>query len=62
MIDKPSDYPLGSLESRIAARTMFERIQAEREKNVIRITVVHIGQDKPNETIEVYGTEKPVIR
>lgn len=45
MIDKPGNYALGSIESRIAARAMSERIRADQEKNVILVTIEHIGHD-----------------
>lgn len=46
MIDKPGNYALGSIESRIAARAMSERIRADQEKNVILVTIEHIGHGK----------------
>jgi hypothetical protein len=45
MIGKPGNYVLGSIESRIAARAMSKRIRADQEKNVILITIEHIGHD-----------------
>jgi hypothetical protein len=45
MIEKPGVYALGSLESRIAARTMLERIRTDQEKSVILVRIEHIGHD-----------------
>jgi hypothetical protein len=45
MIEKPSSYVLGSLESRTAAKTMLERRRRDQEKNVILVRIEHIGHD-----------------
>ena|ERR1700691_559985 len=45
MIDKTSVNALGSLESRIAARTMLERARTNQEKTIILVTIEHIGHD-----------------
>lgn len=45
MIERPGNYQLGSIESRMAARAMMERIQTARKKNVILVTIDHIGRD-----------------
>lgn len=55
---RPEDFPLGSAESRAAARAKLERIQVDRMKNVIRVTVVHIGSKEANRTFEVYIPSK----
>lgn len=54
----PQHFPLGSVESRAAARAMLRRIQADREKPVMLVTVEHIGSTEPNQTIEVYAQTK----
>jgi hypothetical protein len=41
----PSDYQLGSIQSRIAARAILERIRLDQEKNAIIVTVEHVGHD-----------------
>jgi hypothetical protein len=38
---KPGDYPLGSTESRVAARALADRLTASGE--VLRVIVEHIG-------------------
>ena len=58
MAPRPEDFPLGSPESRAAARAKLERIQVDRMKNVIRVTVVHIGREEANRTFEVYMPSK----
>jgi len=40
---KPADFPLGSAESRAAARVQLER--SKEPKEVIRVRVVHVGDD-----------------
>ena len=55
---RPEDFPLGSPESRAAARVKLERIQVDRMKNVIRVTVVHIGSKEADRTFEVYMPSK----
>jgi hypothetical protein len=55
---RPENAPLGSPESRVAARAMLERIRVERMKNVIRVTVVHIGSKEADRTFEVYMPSK----
>jgi hypothetical protein len=37
----PGDFPVGSIESRAAARARLEK----RTEPVVRVTIVHIGQD-----------------
>jgi hypothetical protein len=37
---------------------MLKRIQEDQEKNVIRVTVVHIGSTEANRTFEVYMPSK----
>lgn len=54
MIDKPGEYALGSLESRIAARARLERIQADRKENIILVKIVCIGYEEADRTLEVY--------
>jgi len=58
IVPRPENFPLGSLESRAAARAMLKRIQAVREKPVMVVTVEHIGSTEPNQTIEVYAQTK----
>ncbi len=55
---RPEDFPLGSPESRAAARAKLERIQVDRMKNVIRVTVVHIASEEADRTFEVYMPSK----
>jgi hypothetical protein len=45
MTRNPADHQLGSIQSRIAARAIWERIRVEQEKNAIIVTVEHIGHD-----------------
>ena len=47
---KPGDFPVGSAESRAAARAMCDRKQSTCEK--IIVTVEHIGSDRPPDIIE----------
>jgi len=54
----PQNFPLGSPESRAAARAMLRRIQADREQPVMLITVEHIGSTEPNQTTKVYAQTK----
>ena len=42
-LPKPGDFPIGSSESRAAARVQIERSKQPRE--VIRVRVIHIGHD-----------------
>jgi hypothetical protein len=42
---KPADFPLGSAESRAAARAQLERAKRE-PGEVIRVQIVYIGHDK----------------
>jgi len=48
MTGNPADYPLGSIQSRIAARAILERIRVGQEKNAIIVTIEHIGHDGKN--------------
>lgn len=41
---KPSDFPLGSLASRAAARAEIERSERE-PAEVISVRIIHIGHD-----------------
>ena len=45
MTGRPSDYQLGSIQSRIAARAILGRIRADQERNAIIVIVEHIGHD-----------------
>jgi hypothetical protein len=45
MTGRPGDYQLGSIQSRIAARAILERIRVEQEKNAIIVMIEHIGHD-----------------
>ena len=56
--NKPSDYALGSLESRIAARVMLERIEAERKKDLNLVKIEFIGFGVGDRTFEVYVPKK----
>jgi hypothetical protein len=40
---RPSDHQLGSIQSRIAARAILERIRFDQEMNATIVTVEHIG-------------------
>ena len=40
---RPSDFALGSIESRIAARMMWERLEEERKKNLAHVKVESLG-------------------
>jgi hypothetical protein len=54
----PENFPLGSPESRAAARAMLRRIQADREKPVMVVTIEYIGSTEPNQTTEVFAQNK----
>jgi hypothetical protein len=56
MMDKPSKYPLRSLQSRTAARAMLERLKVEEEKNAIAVTVEFIGLAEGNRSLKFYTT------
>lgn len=43
MIEKPGAYPMGSLESRSAARTILERMRTDQRKTIILVRIEHIG-------------------
>jgi hypothetical protein len=43
---KPGDYPLGSTESRAAARALADRLRVSGE--VLRVVVKHIGSPERN--------------
>jgi hypothetical protein len=45
MIEKLGSYSLGSLESRIAARTMLECTRTEQRETIILVRIEHIGHD-----------------
>jgi hypothetical protein len=45
MSGKPGDFELGSIQSRIAARVILERIRVDQEKNAIIVRVAHVGHD-----------------
>jgi hypothetical protein len=45
MTGEPGDYQLGSIQSRIAARAILERIRADQVKNAIIVTVEHVGHN-----------------
>jgi hypothetical protein len=50
---RPENFPLGSPQSRAAARAMLKRIQADRENHTIRVIVEHIGSTESSRTIEI---------
>jgi hypothetical protein len=56
--NKPGDYALGSLESRVAARAVLERIEADREKNFDVIKIEFIGFGVGDRTLEFYEPKK----
>jgi len=56
--NKPGDYALGSLESRIAARAMLERIEADRKKDLTLVKIEFIGFGKADRTLEFYEPKK----
>lgn len=62
MIGKPGDYAPGSLESRAAARALLERLQTEREENVILVRIEHIGDEGANRTLKVYLPNGQAVR
>ena len=51
---RPENSPVGSPQSRAAARVMLERIQADRKKGLILVRIEHIGHEEANRTLEVY--------
>jgi len=48
---RPGDYPLGSTESRAAARALADRLTASGE--VLRVIVKHIGSPELNREIVI---------
>jgi hypothetical protein len=49
---KPGDHALGSIESRIAARMMWERLEEERKKNLTLIKIEFLGCRDGHQTLE----------
>jgi len=58
LTNKPGDYTLGSLESRIAARAMLDRIQADRKKDLNFVKIEFIGFGVGDRTLEFYEPKK----
>jgi hypothetical protein len=56
--NKPGDYTLGSLESRVAARAMLERIEAERKKDLEVVKIEFIGLPEGDQILEYYVPKK----
>ena len=56
--NKPGDYALGSLESRIAARAMLERIEADRKKDLNLVKIEFIGFGVADRILEFYEPKK----
>ena len=56
--NKPGDYALGSLESRIAARAMLERIEADRKKDLNLVKIEFIGFGVGDRILEFYEPKK----
>lgn len=56
--NKPGDYTLGSLESRVAARAMLERIEADRKKDLDLIKIEFIGLPGGDQVLEYYTSKK----
>jgi hypothetical protein len=56
--NKPGDHALGSLESRVAARAMLERIEANRLKDLNLVKIEFIGFGVGDRTFEVYVPKK----
>jgi hypothetical protein len=59
---RPENFPLGTPHSRAAARSMLKRIQADREKPFMVVTIQHIGTTEPDQTIKVYAQSNREIR
>jgi hypothetical protein len=56
--NKPGDYTLGSLASRVAARAMLERIEADRKKNLDLLKIEFTGLGDDDQTLEFYVPKK----
>jgi hypothetical protein len=48
VIEKPGAYPIGSLESRTAVRTILERMRTDQKMTIILVRIEHIGHDGKN--------------
>jgi hypothetical protein len=59
---RPGDYALGSIESRIAARMMWERLEEERKKNLARVKVEFLGLRDGDHTLEFWVPKTHVDR
>ncbi len=59
---RPGDYALGSIESRIAARMMWERLEVERTKNLTRVKVEFVGLRDGDQTLDFYVPKTHVDR
>jgi hypothetical protein len=56
--NKPGDYALGSLESRVAARATLERIEAERKKDLRLVKIEFRGLPEGDQVLEYYVPNK----
>jgi hypothetical protein len=55
---KPGAHALGSIESRIAARMMWERLEEERKKNLTHVKVEFLGLRDGDHTLEFCAPKK----
>ncbi len=51
---RPGDYALGSIESRIAARMMWKRLEEERKKHLTLVKIEFLGLRDRDNTLEFY--------
>jgi hypothetical protein len=56
--NKPGDYPVGSLESRVAARATLDRIEAERKKDLRLVRIEFRGCGDEDRILEFYEPKK----
>ena len=56
--NKPGDFVLGSLESRVAARAMLELIKGERKKDLDLVKIEFRGLPGGDRILEYYTPKK----
>jgi hypothetical protein len=59
---KPGAHTLGSIESRIAARMMLERLDDERKKNLTHVKIEFLGLRDGDQTLEFFVPKTHVNR
>jgi hypothetical protein len=56
--NKPGDYAVGSLESRVAARVTLERMEAERKNDLHLVKIEFRGCGDDDRILEFYEPKK----